>query len=122
MKYLSIFLLVPFFLSASARNAEVLALPTTPQCGQLQMATPSIPDGATANLKAMMAAIEKVKAYSKAVNDFLDCNEEHKWDINADFNLAEQHKWAKDFNALADTLTATEMGLNDQIAIFNARE
>lgn len=121
MRYLSILLLVSFFLWASARHAEVLALISAPDCGQLQTSAPKIPDGATTTQRAMVSAIEKVKAYSKEVNEFLDCNEGERYEIFESLTQAEQVRWAAEFNALIDKLVAIETALNEQIAVFNSR-
>ena len=119
MRYLASFILVLFFLYSSARHAEVLALISAPECGQLQTSAPKIPDGAAATQRAMLSAIEKVKAYSKEVNDFLDCNEGQRYDIFENLTQAQQVRWAAEFNALIDKLVALEEALNEQIAIFN---
>jgi len=121
MRYLSIFFLIPFFLWTSARQAEVLALISAPICGELETPAPKIPDGATATQREMLSAIEKVQAYSKQVNEFLDCSEGQRYEIFESLTLLEQIRWAAEFNALINELIAIEMGLNKQIVIFNLK-
>ena len=94
---------------------------SAPICGQLQTSAPKIPDGATATQRAMLSAIEKVRAYSKEVNEFLDCNEGERYEIFESLTQAEQVRWAAQFNALIDKLVAIETALNEQIVIFNSR-
>ena len=94
---------------------------SAPNCGQLQTSAPKIPDGASATQRAMVSAIEKVKAYSQEVNDFLDCNEGHRYDIYESLTTAEQDRWAAEFDALIDELMAIETTLNEQVVIFNSR-
>ena len=121
MRYLSMFILVPFFLWTSAAHVEVSALISAPICGQLPTSAPKIPLGATATQREMLAAVEKVKAYSKQVNEFLDCNEGQRYEIFDTLTLLEQVRWGAQFNAIIDELIAIEMGLNNQIVIFNSK-
>ena len=93
---------------------------SAPICGQLQTSAPKIPNGATATQRAMLSAIEKVKAYSKEVNEFLDCNEGERYEIFESLTQTEQVRWAAEFNALIDKLVALEEALNEQISIFNS--
>ncbi len=120
MRYISIFLVVSSIFWTSAKRAEVLALPGPQMCGQLASA-PSIPDGATASERAMISAIDKVKAYSRQVNQFLDCNETKRYDIFDRLSPADQSRWSDEFDALIDALRAVETDMNEQIAKFNAR-
>lgn len=98
------------------------ALAEVADCGFPPTVSPNIPDGAKASREEIMAAAEAVKAYGKAVNAFLDCQEEAKKELFLVLTREQQGRWAEDFNALADRLTEVETSLNEQIRIFNARE
>ena len=104
-----------FFVAAPLR-AEVA------DCGFPPTASPIIPNGAEASREEITAAAESVKAYGKAVNTFLDCQEEGKKELFIVLSRAQQTRWAEDFNALADRLTEVETALNKQIRVFNARD
>ena len=91
-------------------------------CGFPPTVSPNIPDGAKASREEIMAAAKTVKDYGKAINAFLDCQEEGKKEMFMVLSRAQQKRWAEDFNALADRLTEVETSLNTQIRVFNARD
>jgi hypothetical protein len=93
----------------------------TADCGFPPTVAPSIPDGTKATREEIVAAAEAVKAFGKAVNAFLDCQEAGKKELFMVLSREQQSRWAEDFNALVDRLTKVEMSLNEQIRIFNDR-
>ena len=98
------------------------ALADVGDCGFPPTVSPIIPDGTKASREEIMAAAEAVKVYGKAVNAFLDCQEEAKKELFLVLSREQQGRWAEDFNALADQLTKVETSINEQIRVFNARE
>ena len=104
---------IAFFISSPA-------LADVADCGFPPTVSPKIPDGTNASREEIMAAAEAVKVYGKAVNAFLDCQEEAKKEMFLVLTREQQERWAEDFNALADRLTEVEMSLNEQIRVFNA--
>lgn len=90
-------------------------------CGFPPTYSPTIPDGTKATREEILAAVEAVKAYSKKVNEFLDCQEEGKKELFMVLTREQQMRWAEDFNELVDRLTEIETTLNEQIRAFNER-
>jgi hypothetical protein len=91
-------------------------------CGLPPAVTPTIPDGNTATAEDIRAASQAVQDHGFKVQTYLNCLELNKEDYFLNMTDPERQRWAEDFNALADKLTALETGLNEQIRIYNARQ
>jgi hypothetical protein len=89
-----------------------------------------IPDGNTATLKEMLAAMQQVSAYNKAMNAYLSCIrlERDSRVASAGATLTKQQKQELEAieiqknNAAVDQLHAVADQFNAQVKIFKARD
>lgn len=90
-------------------------------CGLPPAETPVVPDGRSATGEDIRGATQAVQEYAFKVQNYLNCMELNKEAFFLNMNDGQRVRWAEDYNALADKLTAIETGLNEQIRIFNER-
>lgn len=90
-------------------------------CGLPPAETPVVPDGRTATGDDIRNATQAVQEYAFKVQNYLNCMELNKEAFFLNMNDGQRVRWAEDYNALADKLTAIETGLNEQIRIYNER-
>ncbi len=128
----SLLLALPFAAAAqteppTTEAAEPVAFETglaaiSPICGTLDAALPVLPDGSTATVEELRAAIDAVKAFTKAANAFLDCHQKRKKKIFKRLKTAEgKNKWVEEFNKLGDAITDLQTTLNAEIRAFKAK-
>lgn len=91
-------------------------------CGLPPAEAPVIPSGKTALSEDIRTASQAVQDYGFTVQTYLNCLELNKEAYFLNMTDGQRARWAEDYNALADKLTALETSLNDQIVIFNARQ
>ena len=88
-----------------------------------------LPDGATATLDEMVAGQKAVKAYDKAINDYVSCIDKELEDkvAAAGDQLKPQQKAdmqkveAQKHNAAIDQLQSIADRFNEQVKVFKAR-
>lgn len=92
-------------------------------------APPALPDGKTATEAEMVAGMQAVKAYDKAVNDYLSCLDTEK-QANLDSIGPEASKdqikqinsmHSKKHNAAVQELEARAANFNEQVRAFKGR-
>lgn len=91
-------------------------------CGLPPAVTPVVPDGKIASSEDIRTVSQQIQDYGFKVQTYLNCLELNKEDYFLNMNDPQRARWAEDYNALADKLTALETSLNEQIRVFNARQ
>jgi hypothetical protein len=116
-------------LLAAAMAAVALAPAAYADCSY-PPAPSHLPDGNTATLKEMLAAMQQVSAYNKAMNAYLSCIklERDSRVASAGATLTKQQKQELEAieiqknNAAVDQLQAVADQFNAQVKIFKARD
>jgi len=116
------------FLAAAALAAALLAPAAYADCAYPQAPT-NLPDGNTATLKEMLAGMQQVSAYNKAMEGYLSCIklERDSRVAAAGATLTKQQKQELEAieiqknNAAVDQLHAVADQFNTQVKIFKAR-
>jgi hypothetical protein len=115
-------------LLAMALTAALTAAPVHADC-PYPAAPDKLPDGSSATLEDMIAGQKAVKAYDKAINDYVVCidheleaaiakgGEQLKPAQKADM----QHVEAQKHNAAIDQLQSIADRFNEQVKVFKAR-
>jgi len=104
-------------------GAVSFALPASAKdCGLPPAEAPMIPDGNTASAEDIRLASQAVQDYGFTVQTHLNCLELNKEAFFLNMTDPQRQRWAEDFNALADKLTALETSLNEQILVYNAHQ
>jgi opacity protein-like surface antigen len=115
--------------AAAALAAAVLAPAAYADCSYPQAPT-NLPDGNTATLKEMLAAMQQVSAYNKEMTAYLSCIklERDSRVASAGATLTKQQKQELEAieiqknNAAVDQLHAVADRFNAQVKIFKARD
>jgi len=115
--------------AAAALAAALLAPAAYADCSYPQPPT-NLPDGNTATLKEMLAAMQQVSAYNKAMEGYLSCIklERDSRVAAAGATLTKQQKQELEAievqknNAAVDQLHAVADQFNTQVKIFKARD
>lgn len=115
--------------AAAALAAALLAPAAYADCSYPQAPT-NLPDGNTATLKEMLAAMQQVSAYNKEMTAYLSCIklERDSRVATAGATLTKQQKQELEAieiqknNAAVDQLHAVADQFNAQVKIFKARD
>ena len=115
-------------LFALAATAALTAGPVYADCSY-PAAPDKLPDGATATLEQMVAGQKAVKAYDKAINDYVACIDKGLEDAiaKAGDQLKPQQKAdmqkveAQKHNAAIDQLQSIADRFNEQVKVFMAK-
>jgi opacity protein-like surface antigen len=115
--------------AAAALAAALLAPAAYADCSYPQAPT-NLPDGNTATLKEMLAGMQQVSAYNKAMEGYLSCIklERDSRVAAAGATLTKQQKQELEAieiqknNAAVDQLHAVADQFNAQVKIFKARD
>lgn len=81
----------------------------------------SLPDGATADLEAMLEAQKAVKAFDAATNEYLDCLTSEGEAAAEEESPEEQLKRVELHNAAVDKTEALAAQFNEEIREYKAR-
>ena len=116
-------------LAAMALAAVLLAPAAYADCSYPQPPTP-LPDGSTATLKQMLAAMKQVAVYNKSMDAYLSCIqlERDSRVAQAGAKLTKQQKQELEaieiqkHNAAVDQLHSVADQFNAQVRIFKARD
>ncbi len=115
-------------LFAMALTTALTAAPVRADC-PYPAAPDKLPDGSSATLEEMVAGQKAVRAYDKAINDYVSC-------IDGELNAAiakggdqlkpqqkadMQHVEAQKHNAAIDQLQSIADRFNEQVKVFKAR-
>ena len=115
-------------LFAMALTAALTAAPVYADC-PYPAAPEKLPDGASATLEEMVAGQKTVKAYDKAINDYVTCID-HELDaaitkggdqLKPQQKTDLQHVAAQKHNAAIDQLQSVADRFNEQVKVFKAR-
>jgi hypothetical protein len=115
-------------LFAMALTAALTAAPVYADC-PYPPAPDKLPDGASATLEDMVAGQKAVKAYDKAINDYVACID-HELDeaikkggeqLKPQQKTDLQHVEAQKHNAAIDQLQSVADRFNEQVKVFKAR-
>jgi hypothetical protein len=115
-------------LFAMALTAALTAAPVRADC-PYPAAPDKLPDGSSATLEDMVAGQKAVKAYDKAINDYVACID-HELDdaikkggdqLKPQQKTDMQHVEAQKHNAAIDQLQSVADRFNEQVKVFKAR-
>ena len=107
--------------------ALLLASPATlaqelpPDCGDPPMNTPDLPDGETVGRDNMLAAVEAVREYSGAVDDYLSCMDRRFQVVGPWMNEDQQTRWQEDLDTVHRNRIELQQAMNAEIRENNAR-
>jgi len=103
-------------------SVAVLAAPPAAaivDCGDPPMHRPLIPDGATASRQDMLAAVDAVQAYSKAVDAYLQCKDKRAQTVFQWMSEEQRKRWNEDTTRIHNRRVEIQKSMNEQIRIFN---
>ena len=115
-------------LFAMALTAALTAAPVHADC-PYPAAPDKLPNGSSATLEEMVAGQKAVRAYDKAINDYVSCID-HELDeaikkggeqLKAQQKTDMQHVEAQKHNAAIDQLQSVADRFNEQVKVFKAR-
>jgi len=115
-------------LFAMALTAALTAAPVLADC-PYPAAPDKLPDGSSATLEEMVAGQKAVRAYDKAINDYVSCID-HELDeaikkggdqLKPQQKSDMQHVEAQKHNAAIDQLQNIADRFNEQVKVFKAR-
>ncbi len=115
-------------LFAMALTAALTAAPVHADC-PYPAAPEKLPDGSSATLEEMVAGQKAVRAYDKAINDYVSCID-HELDaaitkggdqLKPQQKTDMQHVEAQKHNAAIDQLQSIADRFNEQVKVFKAR-
>jgi len=115
-------------LFAMALTAALTAAPVYADC-PYPAAPDKLPDGSSATLEEMVAGQKAVRAYDKAINDYVSCID-HELDeaikkggdqLKPQQRTDMQHVEAQKHNAAIDQLQSVADRFNEQVKVFKAR-
>ena len=115
-------------LFAMALTAALAAAPVYADC-PYPPAPDKLPDGSSATLEEMVAGQKAVRAYDKAINDYVSCID-HELDeaikkggdqLKPQQKADMQHVEAQKHNAAIDQLQNIADRFNEQVKVFKAR-
>ncbi len=115
-------------LSAMALAAALTAGPVYADC-PYPPAPDKLPDGASATLEEMVEGQKAVKAYDKAINDYVACIDRELDEaikkggdqLKPQQKTDMQHVEAQKHNAAIDQLQSVADRFNEQVKVFKAR-
>jgi len=92
-----------------------------PDCGDPPMNAPELPDGETVGRDDMLAAVEAVREYSGAVDDYLSCMDRRFQVVGPWMNEDQQTRWQEDLDKIHRDRIELQQAMNEEIREYNAR-
>ena len=116
-------------LFAMALAAALTAAPVHADCPPYPPAPDKLPDGSSATLEEMVAGQKAVRAYDKAINDYVSCIDRELDEaiknggdqLKPQQRTDMQHVEAQKHNAAIDQLQSVADRFNEQVKVFKAR-
>lgn len=93
---------------------------TIVDCGDPPMKDPAIPEGSKANRAQMLEAVEAVKTYSAAVDEYLLCMDERAQTVFQWMTEEQRTRWNQDTTDLHNHRVEVQKTMNEAIRTFNA--
>lgn len=93
---------------------------TIVDCGDPPMDDPAIPEGRSATRAQMLEAVEAVKVYSAAVDDYLQCMDERAQTVFQWMTEEQRTRWNEDTTDLHNHRVEIQKTMNEAIRTFNA--
>jgi len=96
------------------------AAQTIVDCGDPPMQDPAIPEGESATRAQMLEAVEAVKSYSAAVDEYLQCMDKRAQTVFQWMTEEQRTRWNEDTTDLHNHRVEIQKSMNEAIRTFNA--